>query len=69
MILKYKCFALLWAYVSMLPPMVKSKSDDIAIFYNIYVPDDSDEALNIVKEQLEYKENSIGSKAPLFMLL
>lgn len=45
--------------------MIESQIDDIAIFYNVYIPENKDLALNIVKEQLQYKEDSIYPRAPL----
>ena len=48
--------------------LVQSNADDIAIFYNIYIPPRNRKfrTLNIVKEQLEFRENSIAPNGPLY---
>ena len=62
----YKYSLLSWACINTLPLLVQSKRDKISIFYNIYIPNNSDHALDIVKEQLEEREKSIVSNAPLY---
>ena len=57
-----------WIVLTILPFLVECNVDDITIFYNIYIPDDSDLALNIVKEQLEYRAKSIAHDAPLYYI-
>ena len=58
------CYRYLTLYF--LPLLVQSASDDIAIFYNVYIPEKSDHAVNIIKEQLDQRNNSIVSNAPLY---
>ena len=60
-----------WAYVNILPLLVESKNEDITIFYNMYIPDHprwTDHAIDIVKEQLEHRNNSIIPNAPLYYI-
>ena len=49
--------------------LVQATSDDIAIFYNVYIPPQRSAdhaAKNIVKEQLKQRDNSIVSNVPLY---
>ena len=60
-----------WAYVNILPLLVESKNENITIFYNMYIPDHprwTDHAIDIVKEQLEHRNNSIIPNAPLYYI-
>ena len=50
-----------------LPLLAQCSSDDIAIFYNIYIPyRASDNAVRIVKEQLEHRKDSNVANAKLY---
>ena len=55
-------------FITFLVVSIESKRDDITIFYNVYIPEDHDHALNIVREQLQYRENSIYPLAPLYYM-
>jgi len=67
MVSKYKCLLLSWT--SILTLLSGSKSDNIAIFYNVYIPNRGvQNAINIVNEQLEYRNKSIVSNAPLYYI-
>ena len=69
MVFNNKFLFLIWTCIDTLLSVAESNSDDIVIFYNIYIPNNNkpnpDHAIDIVKEQLEYKEKSIIANAPL----
>ena len=68
MIIQNYFLALSCVVISFLVVSIESQIGDITIFYNVFFPSERmyDHTLNIVKEQLQCRENSIYPRAPLY---